>query len=227
MVQKKKTTEPKVKEKTAIKKKRPKKEKVEKKPKKKELKVKIGKKKEEKSAIKEKLEVKEEKPIEKLEEKPEIKEKPKKEEIKKEKPIEKIKHYEKRKLAPGENATFKLIYKKKKRRPHFARPEHYKFKKLKDVWRRPTGIDSKQIEEKRGKPKIPKIGYKKSNLVTGLHPFGFRPVIVHNINEVKKLNPTIDGAIIAKSIGRKKRNEIIKIANTSRITILNPRKGEL
>ena len=46
-------------------------------------------------------------------------------------------------------------------------------------------------------------------------------------NELKKLDSKKDGAIIAKPVGRKKRNEIIIVANNSGITILNPRKGEL
>ncbi|HIE33641.1 MAG TPA: 50S ribosomal protein L32e [Candidatus Altiarchaeales archaeon] len=114
----------------------------------------------------------------------------------------------------------------KKKKPRFVRQESTKLKRLKDKWRRPRGIDSKKHEEKRGKGKIPKIGYKKPNYLRGIHPSGYYPVLIHNVVELSTINPKKEAAIIASSIGRKKRNEIIRIANEKKITILNPRKGE-
>ena len=48
-----------------------------------------------------------------------------------------------------------------------------------------------------------------------------------NKTELEKVNPEKEGAIIASAVGRKKRNDIIKTANELKVTILNPRKGEL
>jgi len=41
------------------------------------------------------------------------------------------------------------------------------------------------------------------------------------------INGKEEAAIISKQVGRKKRNEIIREANKLKITILNPRKGEI
>lgn len=164
---------------------------------------------EEQKIKKEKEEVIEEKKI--TEEK---KEKEKLEE-KKEKPIEKIKFYK------GKEISIK-----KKKKPRFRREELHKLKRLKDVWRRPRGKDSKVRKGKRGKSKSPKIGYKNPNSIRGLIK-GYKAKIVHNVKELLQLNPKEEAAIISKQVGRKKRNEIIREANKIMITILNPRKGEI
>jgi protease I len=141
--------------------------------------------------------------------------------------IEKITFYEKRKLEGDEKRLFKVSYKQKKKRPKFARQELTFRTRIDDAWRKPRGIDSKQAEEKRGKGCLPKVGYKSPNLVSGLHPTGYKPVIVHNVNDISKLDNKIEAAIISAVVGRKKRNDIIKMANEKKIVILNPRKGEI
>lgn len=161
----------------------------------------------------------------KVEKKKKVEEKPKEEakEKPKEKSIEKIKFFREKKLSKDEE---ELIAKRKKK-PRFIRQELYKLKRLKDKWRRPRGIDSKKHEGKRGKGKLPGIGYKNPESVRGINPLGYYPVLIHNTDELKNLNPKKEAAIISSSIGRRKRNEIIKSANKLRITILNPRKGEI
>lgn len=163
--------------------------------------------------------VKEEKPA-RLEEKPSA-------EKVREIPIEKIKFHGRKSLSPEERKNISFIITKKKKKPKFSREEMYKVKKLKDVWRRRRGIDSKMAEEKRGKGKIPEIGYKKPDSLVGIDPSGYYPVPVHNSKELEALNPAREAAIIAGAVGRRKRNEIIKMANDLKITILNPRKGEI
>lgn len=142
-------------------------------------------------------------------------------------PIEKIKFHGRKSLSNEERKRISFIISKKKKKPKFAREEMYKVKKLKDVWRRRRGIDSKAAEEKRGKGKIPEIGYKKPNLLTGIDPSGYYSVLVHNSNELRALNPGRDAIIIASAVGRRKRNEIIRAANDLKVTILNPRTGEI
>lgn len=157
----------------------------------------------EEKVISEEKKITEEKKVEKLEEE------------KKEKPIEKIKFYESKEISI-----------KRKKKPKFRREELCKLKRLKDVWRRPRGKDSKVRKGKRGKSKSPKIGYKNPEKIRGLIK-GYKAKIVHNVKELMQLNPKEEAAIIAKQVGRKKRNEIIREANKLMITILNPRKGEI
>jgi len=181
---------------------------------------------EEKEKEEEKPRVEEKKEKAKEEEKPK-KVKPKEKPRKEEKPIEKIKFFGKKKLTPEEKTLMKLRYREKKAIPNFVRQEFYKLNRLKDVWRKPRGTDSKQRVREKAKPKVPKIGYKKCKKIRFLHPSGYFPVLVHNVQELRQINPEKEAAIIAACVGRKKRNEIIKEANELGITILNPRKGEI
>jgi len=112
-----------------------------------------------------------------------------------------------------------------KGKPRFRRQEGGRYKRLKDVWRRPTGIDSKKLERKRGKGSLPEIGYKKPSAESGLQ-YGFEAVRVFNVKDLGNVKPGKQAAVIAKSVGRRKRNMIIAEANRLKITILNPRRGE-
>lgn len=163
----------------------------------------------------------------KIEEKPKEEEKIKKPEEKekkrKEKVIEKIKFFREKKLSKEE----KELIAKRKKKPRFIRQELYKLKRLKGTWRKSSGIDSKKHEEKRGKGKVPRIGYKNPESTRDINPLGYYPFLIHNIKELEILNPKKEAVIISGSIGRNKRNEIIRSANKLKITILNPRKGEI
>ncbi|GEM_PF-999851 len=151
----------------------------------------------------------------------------KKEKIKKEIPVEKILFHGRKKLSKDEERIHKIRFREEKAMPNFIRQELNKRKRLKDVWRKPKGEDSKQAEGKRGKPRNPGIGYKKNKETRRLHPSGFYPLMVHNVLEMEKIDSKKEAAIIAGSVGRRKRNEIIKVANKNKITILNPRRGEI
>jgi len=147
---------------------------------------------------------------------------------KKEKPVEKIQYVKvKRKLEGEEKRLFKIAYRMKKKKPKFLRQQYGMLKRLDNVWRKPKGIDSKLRVGKRGQGHRVKIGYKKPEAIRGIHPSGYWPVMVNNINDLEKIDNTKQAAIIASCIGRKKRNEIIKKANELKIVILNPRKGEI
>lgn len=172
----------------------------------------------EKEGIVKKPEEKVEKPAEKKPEK-----KPKKE--KKPKIVEKIKFYGKKVLSGEEKESIRKRFRKEK--PRFLRQEFYKKKRLADKWRTPRGIDSKKRIQKRGKGKIPKIGYKKDSIASGIHPSGYYPVRVYNPQGLDPIDPKTEAIIISSGVGRKKRNEIIVKANDIGITILNPRKGEV
>ncbi|MBU4204010.1 MAG: 50S ribosomal protein L32e [Acidobacteria bacterium] len=107
------------------------------------------------------------------------------------------------------------------------RQEFNKLKRLDEKWRRPRGIDSKRAVGQKSKGAVPAIGYGKTASVRGIHPSGYYPVIVRNPDELKTIKSEKEAAIISASVGRKKRNLIIKLANELRIAILNPKKGEL
>ena len=179
----------------------------------------------ERKVEREREESRKEKKVEKVErEREEEKEVEKPRDVeKKEKVIEKIKFHAKRIL---DRKVFSLIYRKKKRKPKFLRQEFGKLKRLKEKWRRPRGIDSKKRVGKRGKGKLPKIGYKKPENLRHLHPSGYRPILIHNVKELENLDPKKEAIVIASAVGRRKRNDIIRIANEKKIAILNPKLSE-
>ena len=69
-------------------------------------------------------------------------------------------------------------------------------------------------------------GYKGPKLARGLHPSGLREVLVHNVNEAAAIDPKIQAARIAHTVGKKKRVLIIAEAKKKKLLILNPGVAE-
>jgi len=108
------------------------------------------------------------------------------------------------------------------RRPEFVRQESWRYKRVKPSWRKPKGIDSKMRLRVKGWPKIVKVGYRGPAAVRGLHPSGFRDVLVYNASDLERLNPQTDVARIAHTVGARKRMEILAKAKELGIKVLNP-----
>ncbi|HEW93679.1 MAG TPA: 50S ribosomal protein L32e [Thermoprotei archaeon] len=111
----------------------------------------------------------------------------------------------------------------KKREPDFIRQESWRYVRVKESWRRPRGIDSKMRLKKKGRPPIPNIGYRVPKIVRGRHPSGFIEVLVHNVKELEDIDPKRYAIRIASTVGRRKRIEIIKMADKLGIKVLNRR----
>lgn len=108
------------------------------------------------------------------------------------------------------------------KRPKFVRQESWRYERLNEKWRKPKGIDSKMRLRVKGWPKIVRVGYSGPKLARGLHPSGYRDVLVHNLDELKGLNPKQDAARLASGLGAKKRRELIEKAKELGIKVLNP-----
>ena len=113
----------------------------------------------------------------------------------------------------------------KRKKPRFLRQEWWRYKKFKNdpKWRRPKGIDSKMRLKKKGKPRSPSIGWSSPRLVRGLHPSGYEEVLVHNVKELEKIDPTRQAARIAGTVGARKRELILSRARELGIKVLNAR----
>jgi len=111
--------------------------------------------------------------------------------------------------------------KAKKKKPGFSRQEGYRLKKLKKAWRRPRGRHSKLRKHERARGKLPKSGYGSPKAVRSLTRYGYREVRISNPNELDKLNPEKEAALISSSVGKKKRMDIIKKAEEMKIRVLN------
>ena len=111
----------------------------------------------------------------------------------------------------------------KRRTPDFQRQESWRYVRIHDPWRKPKGIDSHMRLSVKGWPALVKVGYRVPRKVRGLHPSGYRDVVVHNVNELETLSPQSDAARLAAGVGRKKKIEIAKRARELGIRVLNGR----
>ncbi len=110
-------------------------------------------------------------------------------------------------------------------RPDFVRCESWRLTRVKENWRAPRGHSNKMRREVKGWPARVKSGYGSPRAVRNLHPSGFEEVIVYNPDDLDSLNPTIQAARIAHTVGRRKRLKILEKAKELNIRILNPSTG--
>lgn len=110
----------------------------------------------------------------------------------------------------------------KHKKPEFLRSESWRYSKMSESWRRPRGLDHKMRRKIKGWPPMVSTGYKGPKLARGLHPSGLREVLVHNIAEICAVNPEIQAARIAGTVGKKKRALMLAEAKKKKIRVLNP-----
>ena len=113
---------------------------------------------------------------------------------------------------------------KKRKKPKFQRQESWRYKRIKENWRKPRGLDNKMRKKVKGWPSSPNKGYRNEKGVRGIHPSGFREVMVANINDLEKVNREYEAIRIAHTVGERKRTEIVNKAKEMGIHILNPRE---
>lgn len=68
---------------------------------------------------------------------------------------------------------------------------------------------------------MPGSGYRGPKAARGLHPSGYREVLVHNSAECKEVDPKTQAVRIAHSVGKRKRGRIIADAKKRKLIILN------
>lgn len=108
----------------------------------------------------------------------------------------------------------------KSRKPKFVRQEYHKRKKLAKKWRQPKGMHSKLRQKFKGHLKHPSPGYMSPKKTRGLDKNGLKPVIVSNLDELNYVSKN-HGVIVSKSVGLKKKIEILKKAKEKGIVVLN------
>jgi large subunit ribosomal protein L32e len=117
--------------------------------------------------------------------------------------------------------ALKLRERAKKKKPAFVRPESWRYDKFSESWRRPRGLDNKMRRKIKGWPPTVSTGYKGPKVARGLHPSGYREVLVHNANDIAQIDPKTQAARIAHTVGMRKRAQIIAEAKKREVYILN------
>jgi large subunit ribosomal protein L32e len=107
------------------------------------------------------------------------------------------------------------------KKPAFLRPESWRDAKFSESWRRPRGLDNKVRQKIKGWPASPNTGYKGPNFARGLHPSGYREVIVYNAEDVAVVDSTTQAIRIAHTVGKRKRALIIVEAEKLQVKVLN------
>ena len=153
--------------------------------------------------------------VEGAEEKKEA-EKPKKKKGKKER-----KPHIKPQLAAGVVEAMALRKKLKDKTPNFIRQDAYNYGRLGNNWRKPQGTHSKLRHHINYRINVVSIGYGGPNASKGLHPSGFREVLVHHPLELDKVDPKTEAARIAHGVGVRKRMMIEPRAQRKGIRVLN------
>jgi len=109
----------------------------------------------------------------------------------------------------------------KNKKPKFLRSESWRYSRFSLSWHKQRGLDNKIRRKIKGWPPAPSTGYKGPKIARGLHPSGYREVIVHNVQDLSTVDPATQAIRIAHTVGRRKRALIIAEAKKLEIKILN------
>jgi len=117
--------------------------------------------------------------------------------------------------------ALRIRAKLKKKKPDFVRQESWRYDRLKENWRRPKGIDNKMRRKIKGWPSTVNIGYRGPKAARGLHPSGYEEVLIHNIEELKNVDPKTQAVRIAHTVGGRTKAQILAEARKKKIIVLN------
>jgi len=115
----------------------------------------------------------------------------------------------------------RLLRVRKAKEARFKREGVDKKVTIKDSWRRPRGLHSKQRKLRKAKGPHPDPGYGSPLAVRGMHPCGLREVRVFNLNDLAGVDSATEAIRIGATVGRKKREVIQNKAAEAKIRILN------
>jgi large subunit ribosomal protein L32e len=110
------------------------------------------------------------------------------------------------------------------RRPIFGRQAANRYWRIgrDGTWRRPRGLQSKQRRHYGYRAQVVSIGYRSPAAVRGLAPNGFRPVVVRTDAELERIDVHSEAAVIARTVGTRRRLTLEETARRRGIHLLNP-----
>ncbi|MDC0556650.1 50S ribosomal protein L32e [Candidatus Poseidoniaceae archaeon] len=128
-------------------------------------------------------------------------------------------------LSDDLKAALALRAAQKKGTPSFRRTEWFRYKRLsRSGWRAPHGMDNKQRRNYKYRGSLVRIGHGKVKAANGLHPSGFREVMVHNSSDLDNMDAETQAARVGSTVGGRKREVIHSRADELGIRVLNRRR---
>lgn len=129
-------------------------------------------------------------------------------------------------LDEATKAALVLRAEQKKATPSFRRTEWFRYKRLsRSGWRAPHGMDNKQRKNLKYRSSLVRVGHGKVSAAHGLHPSGFREVMVHNPRDLEVIDPETEAARVGATVGGRKCEIIYSRADELGIRVLNRRRN--
>jgi large subunit ribosomal protein L32e len=109
-------------------------------------------------------------------------------------------------------------------RPLFVRQQAHRYYALGrwDTWRRPRGQQSKQRRHYGYRPTVVSIGFGSPRATRGLTPSGFQPILVRNAHDLEAIDAARQAALVARTVGTRKRILLEEAARRRGVHVLNP-----
>ena len=127
------------------------------------------------------------------------------------------------KARPGQEARLQRIRSLlRKKKPKFHRPESWRYKRVKEKWRKARGIDSRTRKKRQGWPVSPSIGYRSPRQVRYQSSAGKEEILINSPLDLSLIDTSYQVGRIAASVGRKKKERIITEAQLLNVLIVNP-----
>ncbi|MBT7331648.1 hypothetical protein HN799_00020 [Candidatus Woesearchaeota archaeon] len=112
-----------------------------------------------------------------------------------------------------------LRKKTSKRKPTFVVKEWKFGHGVKRRWRFPRGKHSKVRQMHKGRPVLPGPGFGSPKEVFGMDKHGLYPILVKTVEDITKLNPAKESALISGKLGNRKRLELLSLVQEKNITL--------
>ncbi|MBU3941969.1 MAG: 50S ribosomal protein L32e [Nanoarchaeota archaeon] len=103
----------------------------------------------------------------------------------------------------------------------FTRQDAHKKVRLGKKWRRPRGLHSKMRLSKKGYNKSVSVGYGSPRKTRNMHSSGLKLIIIKSLKDLEKIDTKNECVAVAKTIGLRKKVEILKQAVKKGIKVVN------
>lgn len=102
----------------------------------------------------------------------------------------------------------------------FKRANAKQYKRVKQTWRTPRGIDNKQRIRVRSRPKVPRIGHGTKAETRNQHPTGVFEALVANARELEAVTKGV-AVRFTSGIGVLKKKALVARAKEKELKVLN------